>query len=126
MPVLKRRVLRQAFVSKGIIWKPYLFFIVDISVNSDPDYLYFVRACLTPNTLNELMDLFYRIRKWSFICRSSPGGGQSSFHVQTTLLVFQCCAATGVLECMFLEILQKLAKLHSTEDVLLIPKNSIL
>ena len=52
--------------------------------------------------------------------------GQSSFHVQTTLLVFQCCEAMGVLEYMFWEILQKLAELHSTEDVLLTPKDGIL
>ena len=52
-------------------------------------------------------------------------GGQSSFHVQTTLLVFQCCEATGTFECMFWEILQKLAELHSTEDILT-PKDGIL
>ena len=52
--------------------------------------------------------------------------GQSSCHVQTTLLVFQCCEATGALEGMFWEILQKLAELHSPEDVLLAPKDSIL
>ena len=63
--------------------------------------------------------------KRSFICRSSPWG-QSSFHVQTTLLVFQCCEATGALERMFWEILQKLAELHSTEDVLLTPQDGIL
>ena len=55
-------------------------------------------------------------------------GGQSSFHVQTTspLLLFQFCEATGALECMFWEILQKLAELHSTEDVLLTPHDGIL
>ena len=45
---------------------------------------------------------------------------------QTTLLVFQCCEATGVLECMFWEILQKLADLYRTEDILLITTDSIL
>ena len=45
---------------------------------------------------------------------------------QTTLLVFQCCEATGVLECMFWEILQKLAELYRTEDILLITTDSIL
>ena len=53
-------------------------------------------------------------------------GGQSSFHVQTTLLVFQCCEATGALEGMFWEIWQKLAKLYRTEDVLLTTKDGIL
>ena len=53
-------------------------------------------------------------------------GGQSSFHVQTTLLVFQSCEATGALECMFWEMLQTLAELHSTEDVLLTPQDVIL
>ena len=45
---------------------------------------------------------------------------------QITLLVFQCCEATGVLECMFWEILQKLAELHSTGDILMTPKDGIL
>ena len=53
-------------------------------------------------------------------------GGQSSFHIQTTLLVFQCCEATGVLECMFWEILQQLAELYRTEDMLLTTKDGIL
>ena len=39
------------------------------------------------------------------------------------MLVFQCCKATGALECMFWEILQKLAELHSSADV---PQNGIL
>ena len=37
-----------------------------------------------------------------------------------------CCEATGALECMFWEILHKLAELHSTEDILLTPKDGIL
>ena len=45
---------------------------------------------------------------------------------QTTLLVFQCCEATGVLECMFWEILQQLAELYRTEDILLTATDSIL
>ena len=53
-------------------------------------------------------------------------GCQSSFHVQTSLLVFQCCAASGSLQCIFWEILQKLAELDSTEDVFLTPKDGIL
>ena len=53
-------------------------------------------------------------------------GGQSYFHVQTTLLVFQYCEITGALECMFWEILQKLAELHSTADVLLTTTDGIL
>ena len=44
-------------------------------------------------------------------------GGQSSLHVQTTLLVFSFCEATGALECMFWEILQKLLELQSTANV---------
>ena len=44
-------------------------------------------------------------------------GGQSSLHVQTTLLVFLFCEATGALECMFWEILQKLPELQSTANV---------
>ena len=63
--------------------------------------------------------------KRSFVCRSSPGG-QSSFHVQTTYFAFKCCKATGALEIMFLEILQKLAELHSTEDVFLTLQDGIL
>ena len=46
--------------------------------------------------------------------------------MQTTLLVFQCCEATGALECIFWEILQKFAELHRSEDVLLTTKDSIL
>ena len=46
--------------------------------------------------------------------------------MQTTLLVFQCCEETGALDCMFWEILQKLAELHSIEDILLTPKDGIL
>ena len=52
--------------------------------------------------------------------------GQSSFYVKTTLLVFQCCEATRALECIFWEILQKLAELHRTEDILLTTKDGIL
>ena len=36
---------------------------------------------------------------------------------------FSVVKKTGALECMFWEILQKLAELHSTEDVLLTPKD---
>ena len=63
--------------------------------------------------MNKIVTL---LGKRSFVCRSSQGG-QSSFHVQTTLLDFQYCEATGALECMFWEILQKLAELHSTAYV---------
>ena len=63
--------------------------------------------------------------KRSFVSRISPGG-QSSFHVQTTLLVFECCAATGALLCIFLELLQQLAELHSTAGVPLTPTDGIL
>ena len=53
-------------------------------------------------------------------------GGQSSFHVETTLLVFQYCVATGALSCMCWEIQQKLAELHSTVNVPLTPTHGIL
>ena len=40
--------------------------------------------------------------------------------------MFQCCEATGALQCIFWEILQKLAELPSTEDVPSTPKDGIL
>ena len=38
-------------------------------------------------------------------------GGQLYLHVQSILLVFLCCVATGAFEFMFWEILQKLPEL---------------
>ena len=61
----------------------------------------------------------------SFVSRSSSGG-QTYFHVQTTLFVFWCCEATGVLYCIIWKLLEKLAEFHSSADVPLTPTDVIL
>ena len=44
----------------------------------------------------------------------------------STLVCSVCCEESGVYECIFWEILQKLGELHRTEDLLLKTKESIL
>ena len=78
------------------------------------------------SSLNKVNQIATLLGNRSFVCRSHQWGGQSSIHVQTTLLVFQCCEAIGALKCMFWEILQKLAELYRTEDVLLTTNDGVM
>ena len=99
-----------------------LYLLVTLSFLNKGNPKMSIVYCSALNIINQIVTL---LGKRSFISRSSPGG-QSSFHVQTTWLVFQCCEATGALYCISWEILQKLAELHSTADVPLTPTDGIL